>query len=256
MNKNRAKLQELRNPNNPDRYLVTYADLITLLLGLFVILYATAQVDVGKYREFAAALGRFFRVAPDSQLYGGGKILPGSPTLPQPILPAADRKTLDKISQELESAFATQIRLGSVELEQLPDQIRLRLQDHLLFESGKADLLPESILILDSLAKIFASIEKRIIVEGHTDNIPISTFRYPSNWHLSVDRAVTVAYYLLQKGVPERYLAVCGYADQRPIAPNDTPEGRTRNRRVEIVIQEFEPDTPTLEGYIESDFQQ
>ncbi len=249
----KPQFSEMRDPNNPDRYLVTYADLITLLLGLFVILYATAQVDVGKYREFAAALGQYFKATPDSTLIGGGAILPAAKrTLPQPILPTAERRSLDQISQELEKTFQQQIQSNLIELERTPSQVRLRLRDKLLFESGKADLQVTAAAVLDSLATILAGLQKQIIVEGHTDNVPISTFRYPSNWHLSVDRALTVAYYLMQRGVPERFLTVCGYADQRPIASNATPEGRARNRRVEIVIEEPEANIPTTEGYIRS----
>ncbi len=247
----KPQFSEMRDPNNPDRYLVTYADLITLLLGLFVILYATAQVDVGKYREFAAALGQYFQATPDSTLIGGGAILPGAKrTLPQPILPTAEPRSLDQVTQELERTFQKQIQSNLIELERVNSQVRLRIRDKLLFESGKADLQVAAAAILDSLSQVLAGLQKQIIVEGHTDNVPISTFRYPSNWHLSVDRALTVAYYLMQRGVPERFFTVCGYADQRPIASNATPEGRARNRRVEIVIAEPEENLPTTEGYL------
>ncbi len=232
-----------------DRYLLTYADLITLLLGLFVILYASAQVDSGKYKEFSAAMTDYFKPSGDKQPHSD-KILPGADGIPQPILPKAPQKTIDQITLEVERTLLKEITNGLVKAERTPDGLKLALPEALLFTSGKADIQPQALTVLDSLAAIFVGIDKQISVDGFTDSIPIRTFQFESNWHLSSERAMNIAYYLLQRGAPDRYFSIRGFGATKAIAPNTTADGRAKNRRVEIMITDLPRTTPSSEGYI------
>ncbi|GAB1429970.1 flagellar motor protein MotB [Ignavibacteria bacterium] len=246
-------LRKRREPENDhssqDRYLITYSDLITLLLGLFVILYASAQVDTGKYKEFSMAMSEYFK--PDSKSSPkSDRLLPGSEGIPQPILPRSTEKTLDQLQQETVRALDKQLAANTVEILRTPSHLRLRLSEKLLFLSGKADIQPAGAVILDSLAAILRGIPQDIVVEGYTDSIPIRTFQFESNFHLSAERALNVGYYLLQAGVPSESFSVQGFGETRPVAPNSTPDGRARNRRVEILLSSKSPEMPSDQGYI------
>ncbi len=234
-----------------ERYIITYADLITLLLGLFVILYAASQVDLGKYREVAQALVRHFNpgasVAPLEQQ--GTQLLSGEVGIPQPILPRVPQRNIDEWLQETERLFMPYIVAGRLTVERTAEGAVIRVSDALLFETGKADLQPQALPFLDTLSALLRNVPYLINVDGHTDSIPIRTLRYESNWHLSTARALAVAYYLIQHGVPEPQVAIRGFGPQRPIAPNSTPEGRARNRRVEVVLTEFRNSLRTDYGY-------
>lgn len=239
--------------NNSERYLLTYADLITLLLGLFVILYASAQVDNSKYREYASAINNYFNSG-TSEKSGGDGVLQGQKGgIPQPILPAGEEKTLDQINQEVTQSMQNLISAGAVSLERTPTGLTIRISEKLLFSSGEAEIQPQALSSLDSLSTILRGVRQLISIEGHTDNIPIRSFRYESNWHLSVQRALNVAYYCLQNGIPAANLTISGYGAERPLANNATAEGRAQNRRVDITLKELPQNVPTTEGYITSD---
>lgn len=249
---NKKKKSNHSEPGH-ERYLLTYSDLITLLLGLFIILYASAQVDTGKYREYAAALNQYFSETPAK---GGNGVMDGQRGLPQPVLPATSEKTIDQITQQTEQAIQSQIASGSVTLERSVDGLTIRLSERLLFESGKADIQPSALGALDSITAVLRGIRQQIFVEGYTDSIPIRTFQYESNWHLSMQRALNVAYYCIQNGLPQQNVTISGYGSRMPVADNSTPEGRAANRRVSIVIKELPQHIPTDEGYITSDNEQ
>lgn len=240
---------------NHERYLLTYADLITLLLGLFIILYASAQVDSGKYREYASAISNYFK-EDESYTKGGDGVLKEQQSIPQPVLPTSQEKNIDQIAQETEQAVQQQLSAGSISLERVVDGLIIRLSEKLLFESGKAEIQPAALPVLDSLLGVLRGIRQQIIIEGHTDSIPIHTFQFESNWHLSVQRALNIGYYGIRNELPQRNITISGYGAQRPIAPNTTPEGRAANRRVEIMIKELPQYIPTEEGYITSDNKQ
>lgn len=247
---NKKKKSDHSGPGH-ERYLLTYADLITLLLGLFIILYASAQVDTSKYREYAAALNQYFnKEAPTT---GGNGVMNGQRGLPQPVLPTTSEKNIDQITQQTEQALQSQITSGGVTLERSVDGLTIRLSERLLFESGKADLQPTSLSALDSITAVLRGIRQQIFVEGYTDSIPIRTFQYESNWHLSTQRALNVAYYCIQNGLPQQNVTISGNGDRQPVADNSTPEGRAANRRVSIVIKELPQHVATDEGYITSD---
>jgi chemotaxis protein MotB len=137
----------------------------------------------------------------------------------------------------LVDSLQAELKNGQIEIEELRGRLQVRAVDQILFDSGSADIKPEGRKVLAKVAAgIKAVTDREIHVEGHTDNVPIHTQRFASNWDLSVARALTVAKFLASSGVSEKYLAATGYAEQRPIASNDTAEGRHRNRRIEIVL--------------------
>lgn len=206
-----------------DRYLITYSDLITLLLGLFIILYAISNIDSIKYKGVVAAMGSFFGNSNNiSQIVGDKKIVEN----PQ-----------EKLSDELSKLIADNNYDNSVRLEQNERGITIHILDDILFLPGKADISDESKVVLSKLAKVLEKIPNDLRIEGHTDDTPINTLRYPSNWHLSVDRALSTAYFLIkEENVSPDRVSVVGYSEYKPIAPNQKPQTRALNRRVDIVI--------------------
>ena len=210
--------------NDKDRYLITYADLITLLLGLFIILYTISNIDAVKYKNVAQALGSIF---------GKESIKNVSMDVSSNVTESPKNKLIDQLSKLIENYNYT----PSIQLEENERGITIHILDDILFPPGQAVLNENSKIVLNRLASVIKSIPNDIRIEGHTDNTPINTSRYPSNWHLSVDRALNTAYYLIQnEGVDPDKVSIVGYAEYRPIAPNDTPETRTKNRRVDLVI--------------------
>ncbi len=233
-----------------DRYLITYADLITLLLGLFVILYASSQVDSGKYKEFSAAMTDYFKPSADNKQQRGNKILPGADGIPQPILPKAQEKSIDQINLEVEKALQQEINEGKVSIQRTSTGIIVNLPEKLLFQSAKSDIQPNAFPVLDSITAILSGINKKISIDGFTDSIPIHTFQYESNWQLSTARAMNIGYYILKKGVSEQNFSIRGFGANKPSASNSSPDGRAKNRRVEILIEDLPKSIPSTEGYI------
>jgi chemotaxis protein MotB len=210
---------------NSERWLLTYADLITLLLGLFVILYAMSKVDSEKYSKVMQALGGVF---------GAPAVMDGN----QSVLPAHGALTeREDIANKVQSAMYEDLKSDLVTVSQDTRGVVVHLAEELLFASGKADLKSSSTGSLDLLAGVLKTLPNEIRVEGHTDNVPIHTPAFPSNWHLSVARAMNTADYLMTKrGLAPTKFNVVGYSEYKPLAPNTTAEDRAKNRRVDIVI--------------------
>ncbi len=245
---------ESADQEKTDRYLITYADLITLLLGLFVILYASAQVDEEKFKEYSKAFSNFFEDGKNSVLKGSNGVLNGfKGTLPGPVNPKKPNKTLDQVASETQTALKKYMDDGTIMLKRTDKELILTLSEKLLFESAKAEIRDEGLKVIDSISNVLRGMEFQITVDGHTDSKPIKTFRYESNWHLSVARALNVAYLLIKNGVPEKNMVIRGFGAQRPVADNTTPEGQARNRRVEITITELPENALSTEGYSSGD---
>jgi len=246
----RRKQQHHEEHDNAERYLITYADLITLLLGLFVILYASSQVDAAKYNSVVSAFTEYFEEKqPDDP--NSDKVLPGSQGIPAPILPATNEKSLDELDRDIKDSFRQLLRNGSLTLERTPNGLTLRLPEMLLFRSGSADLQPVGLILLDTLASLFRGVRKQLIIQGHTDSIPIKrNFLYASNLHLSSARALNVGYYLIQRGIDKNLCSTQAFGESQPLVPNTTEEGRQKNRRVEIMLEDLSKDKPSDEGYI------
>ncbi len=218
-----------------ERWAIPYADFLTLLLCLFIALFAISQAGKQAAMEYAAAFARVF----------GLKLVPFEDTLPKQILPqpvipriqpTEKGKRIQRQIQELQQILEKMGLSGAVRIEYEAIGVRIILQERVLFDLGKADIKPEFYPVLERLYEVISSIPNPIEVEGHTDNIPISTEKYPSNWELSTARASSVVRYFISRGISAQRLKASGYADTKPIASNATPEGRAQNRRIEIFI--------------------
>ena len=207
-----------------DRYLITYADLITLLLGLFIILYSISNVDVQKFSKMISAMGNFFG--------NDGKII--GLTQNQNVI---DVSPISNLKSGLDKVIKDNGYESSIRLEENERGITLHILEDILFASGKSELNDSSGLVLSKIAAIIRELPNDVRVEGHTDNIPIKSVQFPSNWHLSVARALSTAYYLIHnEGLSPEKVSVVGYSEYKPIADNTTLDGRSQNRRVDIVI--------------------
>lgn len=235
------------SPHGPDkdRYLVTYADLITLLLGLFVILYASSQVDQEKFKEISSALTKYFKSQPANPIEGGDGVLESSRrAIPEPMILPREAKSIKEVENQAATVLKDYIAKGEISLRTSSEGLVIVLPEKLMFRSGKAEIQTEGITVIDSLAQILSTLNNTIFVDGHTDNTPIRTFQYESNWHLSAARALNVGYRLLSLGVPGDNLVIRGFADKRPVDDNSTEEGRAKNRRVEITISKVDVNSP------------
>ncbi len=219
---------------NPDRWLVSYADFITLLFAFFVVMYAISQVNEGKYKLLSDALVQAFK--PVASLQGtstADRLMPG-----EGLRSSAEegKARLDKIAQELVTSLGDLVKTGQVRVTESGLGLAIEINASVLFESAQADLMPQAIPVLGSLAEALAPLPNDIQVEGHTDSTPITSTRFPSNWELSAARAGSVVRLFNALGVASVRLVAVGYADTRNIAANDTPESRGRNRRVTVMI--------------------
>ncbi len=248
--------------DSEERWLLTYADMITLLLALFVVLFAISSVNVSKLKTLQQSLRDAFsgRVADGGEailqtsdsvavktLQSAPKIVPKTPSIGQP--PAASAKAalaarreqdeLQHLKRMLDSFAAAHGFKAQVQTVVTRRGLVVRLlTDNVLFDSGYATLKPQGIPLLNEVGTLLGVDRTHpIVVEGHTDDVPISNDRFASNWELSTARASQVVRFLIDRHLPARRFAASGYADQRPLASNATATGRTRNRRVEIVLQ-------------------
>ena len=196
--------EEDKEEEKTDRYLITYSDLITLLLGLFVILYASAQVDESKYKEMSNAFATVFKSSGKQNVDGKG-ILPGHKQgVPNSIMPNNKTKSLTVIESKAEEVLGSFVRNSGLKIQKIGEKLVLTLPELMLFASGKADIQGGGQELLDSLASLLSNTDMLISVDGHTDSTPIKSFRFESNWHLSTARALNVGYGLVGRGVPEQ----------------------------------------------------
>ena len=225
---------------NHERWLVSYADFITLLFAFFVVMYSISSVNEGKFRTVSdsikAALNPIVSPASTAVPFtiGQNKAVTVNPTIESAKEPAVRR--LRQIIQSLKN----ETHLEIVQLKELTNgDIVLMLPDTVLFRAGEATLRPEVRPFIQAISDVLIELDRHVRVEGHTDNVPISTVQFPSNWELSATRAVTVVRTLSEQyGVQANHLTAVGHADSRSITDNLTPENRAKNRRVEIVVQE------------------
>jgi chemotaxis protein MotB len=150
-------------------------------------------------------------------------------------------KRLTRTQEELSRSLKDEIAKGNITIQQVRDRLTINMVDRVLFDSGQAQIKPAGLKVLKQVSDVLSKVtDKQIRIEGHTDNVPISTKlqdRFKTNWELSTARATTVVRYLIdQGGIDRQYLAAVGYADTRPVASNDSEEGRASNRRIEIVL--------------------
>lgn len=230
-----------QDSENHDRWLISYADFITLLFAFFVVMYAISVVNIGKYTVLSEALGDAFggrgaSTRPNTQVEL--EALPLSNIIAHKRLEAAkrDRERLDLLAKKLDSVMAPLVRSGKVRVTRNARGVTIEINASVLFREGEAGLGGNARETLRAVAEVLKEDPHAIEVEGHTDTTPIANSAFPSNWELSAARAGTVVRLFAEAGVPERRLAAVGRAANLPLAPNDTPEGRARNRRVAVTI--------------------
>ena len=226
---------------NHDRWLISYADFITLLFAFFVVMYAISAVNESKYRVLASSLGDAFGRAP----VAGEVPPPSSPGQPSRTSPNVQEEQahMTKMASTLLDVMAPLVKEGKVRVTQSRRGVSIEINANVLFEPGRAELQPGSLTVLRAVADKLRNEPFNLEITGHTDLLPISNSVFASNWELSAVRATSVVRLLAENGIaPERMLAI-GREASKPIAPNNTPEGRSRNRRVELMILSGLPDT-------------
>lgn len=223
-------------PAGAPLWMVSFADMMTTLMAFFVLLYSMSMVDVTKFQEVVISLNGAFGV-----LSGGPGVLYLA-DLPTNI-PPGDERVPTQITPlyVIREKYAKQIEMlavdGRIETEITDQGLKLRFTDRTLFAPGSAQLRPDAGEVLGLVADMLLEVPNRVAIEGHTDSTPINTAQFPSNWELSTARATAVVHYFIEnEGITPHRLTAAGYGEYWPLVPNDTPERRAYNRRVEIMI--------------------
>lgn len=255
----RRRRPRLGEHENTERWLVSYADFITLLFAFFVVMYSLSSINEGKYRILSNSLVQAFNSASSNRL--GEQALPPPITLPVPAIkrsaPPDKRAEVRQRAAQKMRDIAGDIRRvlgplegnGQVRVTEGAFGITVEINASVLFAPGGSELGTQANAALRAVGEVISSAEFPVMVEGHTDNTPINNLRFPSNWELSSARASSVVRLFTESGVSPNRLTAAGYADQRPIADNATEAGRARNRRVAIMLEsrvpvpDIEPDT-------------
>ena len=231
---------------NTERYMLTYSDMITLLMMFFIIMYASSNVDATKYRQISDS----FKIA-----FSGGQTIVGSGDSMDAKNSSArsnkesngqvkndkvnqqEENRLNQVKQTIDNYIQQNNMTGSVSTEIEERGLVVSIRDTLFFDSGKADVKPEFQKKIVEIGKILNTIDNYIRIEGHTDNVPISNYKYMDNLDLSTSRANVVLRVLQnQSNINPKRLTSMGYGEQRPVADNNTEAGREKNRRVDIVV--------------------
>jgi chemotaxis protein MotB len=232
-------MRKKRQPRaNHDRWLVSYADFVTLLFAFFVVLFASGQSDKLKKAEMAASIQSAFSqmgvFAPLAPLPRVSPKVGGGDTLLARYTPASP-ESMSVIEQRIDQAAQPEIAGGMIGIHESANGLVISLQEAGFFDSGASDIRPAALPVLNRIANVLP--ETMLRVEGHTDDVPIHTAQFASNWELSSSRASSIArLLLLHTNVHADRMSVAGYAEYHPAATNATPEGRARNRRVDIVL--------------------
>ncbi len=228
----RKKRKPPLKPSAP-LWIATYGDMVTLLLTFFVLLFSFTSLDKHKFEQVAGSLRGALGVMHESLPYQGAA--------PGPVggvdFDLLRRSEIYESVESLRDALAEFTRDGSINIEATESGILIQMGDKILFDQGKAVLKPKAKDILSIVGNSIREQASEIQVAGHTDNVPIHTKEFPSNWELSTARALSVVRYLVDEvHVPPQTLAAVGYGEYRPIAPNLTEEQRQINRRVEFLV--------------------
>ncbi|MDF3012338.1 MAG: flagellar motor protein MotB [Cellvibrio sp.] len=267
---------------NQERWLISYADFITLLFAFFVVMYSISQVNDSKYRvlsdTFVEAFHQTAEVKTDSDSQPNTSPsndvinpldmvkMPGEPAdrdeqkpeisdhainAPQvdpqtPDLPVKTSDELGQISDLVSEKFTQLINDQMIQVSSNELWLQIELKDSILFSSGSADTSEQAQRIFDEIAGILKNYSNPVQVEGFTDNIPIKSAKYPTNWELSTARASAIVKYLASKGIAPERLSAVGYGEYQPIVSNDSEQGRAQNRRVAIMVAKRKMDRPKV----------
>lgn len=236
---------------NPERWLVSYADFITLLFAFFVVMYSISSVNKSKYTDLTSSMGTAFSGSNPDNANGQlknkkseNKIKGQQTTIVKP-LPLShlyqerlrrERELMTSKAVELSNSLAPLINDEKVRISQNNRGIRIDIHDSLLFTPGSADIATAAVDIINDIAIMLKDNQRQIQVEGHTDNVEIHTPIFFSNWELSALRATTVVRMFTNAGIEAKRLSALGFGSTQPVSDNETPTGRAKNRRVSIMI--------------------
>lgn len=264
-----ARKKEPEKAANHERWLVSYADFITLLFAVFVTLYAMSQSDKQKVEQVAASYRSAFGItgsanAGKPSITSKVDVAPVPTVKPQPQTPSAPKATkgnngktkathkeFKQMLVSIEKKLLERKASDAVEVTVTPRGLVISLKEAGFFDSGSAAIKNEAVPLLAEIAKVLAPYDNPLSFEGHTDNKPIHSPLFPSNWELSSSRATSIArHFIDQHGFSPEMIAVTGYGEYRPVASNNTDEGRKQNRRVDIVMlgvssDEVDVETPS-----------
>ncbi|MCP5181198.1 MAG: OmpA family protein [Pseudomonadales bacterium] len=244
----RERAQRLRlrlaGADNRGRWLVSYADFMTLLFGFFVVMYAISSVNEEKYKELSATLSGIFESVPltdkavqigEPQTAVSSDIVPvaDTPAREEPVAGDTKMRTSRDYAQSTLGGFAD---AAGMQIASNDHWLEISLDSELAFAQGSASLRAEAARYLKEISAYLKSFPNPVTIEGYTDNVPAENSRFGSNWQLSAARAAAVADYLSGQGIDSERLSSVGYGENHPIATNATPEGRARNRRVVLVV--------------------
>jgi len=237
----KAMLNRVRRDNSPKGggWAVIYTGFILIMLCFFIMLCSFSTIEQAKVTQFVKSFSTAVSI-----LSGGLKFSRGSEVLnPSPDIVKKDDPLAGLLGELRELTGG--LGAHDVSFAVTPGGLAMRLSDRILFEEGSARLSQEAKELLAKVGGLIKGTDFPIRIEGHTDNVPIKTSQFPSNWELSTARAVNVLRYFTEElGIPPSRLSAAGYGEYRPLAPNDTPENRGRNRRVEIVFLPGNPARP------------
>ena len=237
-----------RTPKNSERgggnsagWLTTFNDLVTLLMVFFVLLFTMSSIDTKQMQDFQYALQSGLGLLEAGKSVNV-RIKEGQPvedmshkkTQPEGVKRSKSSNTTGLLSEALVKSLEADF---GIKVDHIREGIRLSFADQILFDFGKAHINPVGRALLNQVARAIRQMPDPVRVEGHTDNIPIQTAHFPSNWELSVARAVNVVKYFIESGnIDPHRLSAVGYGESRPLVANDTPANRMKNRRVEILL--------------------
>jgi chemotaxis protein MotB len=234
---------------NHERWLVSYADFITLMFAFFVVMYATSKADVKKQVQMANSIDSAFRTLglfqqnPTKNGAAGlahnqeGPIVPMNVIMGDELMaPPAVKTDLAKLQEKLSGMLSNQIAEHVVSMRIGRDGLVISLREAGFYDSGSAVVHPSSLPTLNKIATTLATTPYDIRIEGHTDNVPIHTEQFDSNWELSTTRASRLTRIFVANNFAPYRMSASGYAEFHPVASNDTPEGRSQNRRVDIIV--------------------
>lgn len=233
---------EEHQEGHDERWLVSYADFITLLMVLFVILYSMGQVSVEKYKRLADSMRAAFTMGGAAQVIdnqinqAGGKSEDGtSKPIVIPGIPEGPTQS-EEVAGQLTNMLSTQHLGNQVSVQTNIEGVLISLSEKLIFKSDQAELPAKSLPVLDTIVGMLRPINNKVRLVGHTNNNPSTNPSYPTNWELSLARATSVAKYLINAGIAPERIIVSGQGEYAPIFPNDTEQHKNLNARVEIII--------------------
>lgn len=225
-----------------ETWLIPYADMLTLLLALFLVLYAMSTVNQEKFQELKQTLNAVFAggtgvLVTETGITEWENNLINQNELNNYLI---EEKRLRECQVQMDNYFQEMGLAQTVTTRLTKEGLLVTIQDIALFDSGKADVRPEAKELLMYLGLILAEVDNHVQIRGHTDNLPINTREFPSNWELSLQRALNVMKKFTEiPNLKEERFSIVGYGEHRPIATNDTVEGRAQNRRVELLVERF-----------------